>query len=191
MVKDGWIEDKKKERERENGRESRSYASWETNRIGYAITLLRTDRRPRGDSFFADIYIYICFFFFFFFSCIKDRFPLFSFLRAIGGNLGDLCFVLFFFFFSCDWSRFIQHDYRIVERKGIVTRDFLPSPLRISNATFLDVNHTIILSLFIGRTEPMLKRCCWFKRKKEREKKKMNKKKKAEETKIFFTRLYL
>lgn len=130
------------------------------------------DRSTTERRLFFCRYIYICFFFFFFFSCIKDRFPLFSFLRAIGGNLGDLCFVLFFFFFSCDWSRFIQHDYRIVERKGIVTRDFLPSPLRISNATFLDVNHTIILSLFIGRTEPMLKRCCWFKRKKEREKKK-------------------
>lgn len=91
----------KKKRERENGRESRSYASWETNRIRYAITLLRTDRRPRGDSFLP---IYICFFFFF--SCIKDGFPLFLFPRAIGGNLGDLCFV-FFFFFSYDWSLFI------------------------------------------------------------------------------------
>lgn len=183
---------KKKERERENGRESRSYASWETNRIGYAITLLRTDRRPRGDSFFADIYIYICFFFFFFFfHASRIDSPFFHSCKQLEAILAIFVLFCFFFFFSCDWSRFIQHDYRIVERKGIVTRDFLPSPLRISNATFLDVNHTIILSLFIGRTEPMLKRCCWFKRKKEREKKKMNKKKKAEETKIFFTRLYL
>ena len=168
---------KKKERERENGRESRSYASWETNRIGYAITLLRTDRRPRGDSFFADIYIFVSSFFFFFHASRIDS-PFFHSCEQLEAILAIFVLFCFFFFFSCDWSRFIQHDYRIVERKGIVTRDFLPSPLRISNATFLDVNHTIILSLFIGRTEPMLKRCCWFKRKKEREKKKMNKKKK-------------
>lgn len=56
------------------------------------------DRSTTERRLFFCRYIYICFFFFFFFSCIKDRFPLFSFLRAIGGNLGDLCFVLFFFF---------------------------------------------------------------------------------------------
>lgn len=121
---------KKKERERENGRESRSYASWETNRIGYAITLLRTDRRPRGDSFFADIYIFVSSFFFFF-SCIKDRFPLFSFLQAIGGNLGDLCFVLFFFFLFLWLVTF--HSTRLSNRREKGDRHSGLPPLPPSN----------------------------------------------------------
>lgn len=90
---------KKKERERENGRESRSYASWETNRIGYAITLLRTDRRPRGDSFFADIYIFVSSFFFFFFMHQGSIPPFFipaSNWRQSWRSL--FCFVFFFSF---------------------------------------------------------------------------------------------
>lgn len=88
---------KKKERERENGRESRSYASWETNRIGYAITLLRTDRRPRGDSFFADIYIFVSSFFFFFHASRIDS-PFFHSCEQLEAILA--IFVLFCFFFS-------------------------------------------------------------------------------------------
>lgn len=190
MVKDGWIEDKKKgKRKREWKRIALvRVLGDESHRVCNNFV---ADRSTTERRLFFCRYIYICFFFFFFFHASRIDSPFFHSCEQLEAILAIFVLFCFFFFFSCDWSRFIQHDYRIVERKGIVTRDFLPSPLRISNATFLDVNHTIILSLFIGRTEPMLKRCCWFKRKKEREKKKMNKKKKAEETKIFFTRLYL
>lgn len=77
------------------------------------------------------IYIYLFLLFFFFFSCIKDRFPLFSFLQAIGGNLGDLCFVLFFFFLFLWLVTF--HSTRLSNRREKGDRHSGLPPLPPSN----------------------------------------------------------
>lgn len=89
------------------------------------------DRSTTERRLFFCRYIYICFFFFFFFSCIKDRFPLFSFLRAIGGNLGDLCFVLFFFFLFLWLVTF--HSTRLSNRREKGDRHSGLPPLPPSN----------------------------------------------------------
>lgn len=89
------------------------------------------DRSTTERRLFFCRYIYICFFFFFFFSCIKDRFPLFSFLRAIGGNLGNLCFVLFFFFLFLWLVTF--HSTRLSNRREKGDRHSGLPPLPPSN----------------------------------------------------------